>query len=242
MCFSIEAQSNLKKLSKDLGIGLNKTAYESFKMMQELESSIEQDQIKKILGLKRKPQSDIFRTPENDGRVFPNYFTNVVSLHNGVKEFGPMRYRVRPAHSSEEIPTKFNVFNARLDSLEKRQTWAPLFMRKHGVIPFNAFYEWVIKDGKKSLIKFAPTSSDTMWAPCLWDEWKSNDGLISFKSFAIITTDPPKEIEVMGHDRCPIFIQDQFIDSWLNPKDLNPEDAYEILTHPKNEKYRYEWA
>lgn len=55
----------------------------------------------------------------------------------------PMRYRIRPSGSSEEIPTKYNVFNARLDSLETRQTWSSLFMRNHGLFPFKRFFEWV---------------------------------------------------------------------------------------------------
>ncbi|MBF0360653.1 MAG: hypothetical protein HQK49_06565 [Oligoflexia bacterium] len=29
----------------------------------------------------------------------------------------PMRYRIRPAFSKEEIPSRYNLFNARSDSL-----------------------------------------------------------------------------------------------------------------------------
>ncbi|MFG1492511.1 SOS response-associated peptidase family protein [Halobacteriovorax sp. GFR7] len=242
MCFSIQAQTNLKELSQKLNTPLNTKAYESFRMLQEFEASIDPLELKKILGLKRKPSSDVFKTADSEGRIFPNYFTNIITQEGKERTISPMRYRIRPRGSQEEIPTKFNVFNARLDSLEKRQTWAPLFMKNHGVVAFDAFYEWVEKDGKKTLIKFHPEDGKLILAPCLWDEWTSNDKQISFKSFAIITTDPPKEIEVMGHDRCPIFLKEENLSDWLNPKTLRPQDAYEILTHPYQERYDYEWA
>lgn len=151
-----------------------------------------------------------------------------------------MRYRVRPKGSHAEIPTKFNVFNARVDSLETRKTWRASFMKNHGICPFNSFYEWVEKDGKKSLISFKSSNHDFMWAPCLWEEWTSKDGSYSFKSFAIITNDPPPEIQTMGHDRCPIFIQKDHIDTWLQPK--NKKDVYKILSLNENVEYSYCWS
>lgn len=241
MCFSIQAASNLRQVAQGLNADFDRRSYEDFKALQKLEASLGAEEIKKQLNLKRKPSSTYFKGPDEQGRIYPNYFTSVITAKDKKRLISPMRYRVRPNGSAEEIPTKFNVFNARLDSLEKRKTWSPLFMRNHGIVCFDAFYEWVEKDQKKTLIQFKPTNNEFMWAPCLWDEWQSKDGSISFKSFAIITTDPPKEIEVMGHDRCPIFLNHEYIDDWLNPKGLNPEDAYEILARQENEVFRYEW-
>ncbi|WP_419172074.1 SOS response-associated peptidase family protein [Halobacteriovorax sp.] len=241
MCFSIQAASDLKRVSSTMNAGFDRLSYNQFKAMQELESKLGADEIKKQLNLKRKPSGSYFKGPDELGRIYPNYFTSVITSQEKKRLISPMRYRIRPNGSSEEIPTKFNVFNARVDSLEKRKTWSPLFMRNHGIVCFDAFYEWVLKDNKKTLIKFKPTNNEFMWAPCLWDEWQSTDGSVKFKSFAIITTDPPNEVEIMGHDRCPIFLNHEYIDDWLNPRDLNPSDAYEILAAQENEKFSYEW-
>ena len=173
------------------------------------------------------------KMPSDDGRIFSNYFANVIVEESGQRLIKPMRYRVRPHGSREEIPTKFNVFNARIDALETRKTWTPLFMKKHGIIAFTHFYEWVSDpenpNGKPKLISFYPDNHELMWAPVLYDEWISKDGSMQFKSFAIITDGPSPEIERMGHDRCPIFLDKEKIDSWLNPKNVNKKTMYEVL-------------
>jgi putative SOS response-associated peptidase YedK len=197
------------------------------------------------LGIKHnsKKRARPFKLPTEDNRIFPNYFADVIVSDGKDRIFEPMRYRVRPNGSREEVPTKFNVFNARIDALEERKTWTPLFMNNHALIPFTNFYEWVLgPNGKPKLITFIPEGRDVMWAPCLWDEWISKDGKIHFKSFAIITDGPPKEIEIMGHDRCPIFINEEYIDEWLNPKSSNKNEIYEILKQKENVKYRWEWV
>lgn len=227
------------------------------------------DQIKfeTLLGLphsKKKPTA--FRMPEDDNRVFPGYFANVILMEEGEKLLAPMRYRVRPQGSAEEIPDKFGVYNARIDSLTTKKTWQPLFMRKHGLVPFTNFYEWVLdpeekndlglfnfldekekkelgenQKARKRLITFSPEGRDIMWAPCLWDEWTSKTGEITFKSFAIITDDPPNEISIMGHDRCPIFLKSDYIEEWLNPSSSNVDETLELLRHKENVKFRYDW-
>ena len=199
----------------------------------------------RLLGLKHsaKMRSAPFKLPSDDGRIFSNYFANVIVEEKDHRIMKPMRYRVRPHDSREEVPTKYNVFNARLDSLENRQTWNPLFMKNHGIIPFACFYEWVAgPDGKPKLITFFPEQREIMWAPVLWDEWVSKDGLIQFKSFAIITDGPPPEIERMGHDRCPIFLSSKHIDDWLNPKGISHKSMYDILSTRENVKFGYQWG
>ena len=218
------------------------------------------DQIKfcDLLGIKSKSKrATPFKLPGDDGRIFSNYFTYVIVENEGHQRLlKPMRYRVRPHGSKEEIPARYNVFNARIDALETRQTWGPLFMKNHGLVPFTGFYEWVPdpdpdpeRKGKSKLISFYPSSEkdgaggdEIMWAPCLWDEWSSIDGSIQFKSFAIITDDPPAEIKRMGHDRCPIFLRKELISSWLNPQKLKKNEVYEVLRGKEEKIFLHKWA
>jgi putative SOS response-associated peptidase YedK len=178
-----------------------------------------------------------------DNKIFSNYFTNIIVEENDSRIIKPMRYRVRPQGAVAEIPNKYNVFNARLDALESRQTWSNLFMKKHGLVPLTGFYEWVLGPNNKSeLIKFAPKEKEMMWAPVLYDEWISPDKKIAFKSFAIITHEPPSEILKMGHDRCPIFLNKEFIDIWLNPKRASKEEIYSILQKKEDAYFDYSWV
>jgi len=229
MCFSVNVNKNIK----DLAVRFHATPlideFYGLKNLQEFEDQAGPEKMKAIMGLKRRPQSSVFKTPEDDGRVYPNTFAPVITMREGKRVVTPMRYRVRPQNSAEEIPSKYNVFNARIDSLEKRKTWSSLFMRNHGLFPFYEFYEWVEDNGKKRLIRFRPDNADMMWAPCLYDTWTSQDGLVTFSSFALITDDPPSEVEEMGHDRCPIFLKEDQIDAWLAPEKTDKKGAYSLL-------------
>ena len=229
MCFSVQVDKDLKKLAKRFNATPSVQAFTNFNAIQKLENERGAEYLKAELGLKRKPRSKVFKDADEEGRVFPGYWTNVIVIENNKRVIKPMRYRVRPAHSIEEIPSKYNVFNSRVDALEKRQTWQSIFMKNHGLFPFLKFYEWVERKGKKTLVNFTPDEVDIMWAPAIFDTWKSNDGHITFDSFALLTDDPPKEVEEAGHDRCPIFIKEESIDNWLDPKDLNKKDIYQIL-------------
>ncbi len=209
--------------------------------MQRQRDSAEFD---RLMGLKHseKKRTLPFKIPAEDGRLFSNYFTNVIVQEKGERVIKPMRYRVRPHDSREEVPSKYNVFNARMDSLEMRPTWIPLFMRNHGLIPFVRFFEWVHgPDGKPKLIAFKPRDREVMWAPCLWDEWVSKDGSIQFKSFAIITDGPPDEIAQMGHDRCPIFLAQDQIDTWLSPSGKTKKEIYNLLTKKEDTFFDNHW-
>lgn len=223
MCFSIEIEKDLKKLANFVNA---KIARDDFIKLQDLIQNFKDTTLK---------------IPSLDGRVFPNYFAPVIRGIEGERVIFPMRYRVRPAGSREEIPNKFNVFNARLDSLETRKTWQGLFGKKHAVVPLKQFYEWVPdENGKAKLIAFRPKDQDYMWVPCLYDQWSSPDNSISFQSFALITTDPPREILEAGHDRCPIFLKEENIDEWLKIRDK--KKIYELLKDQQQTTYLNQWA
>ncbi len=68
-----------------------------------------------------------------------------------------------------------------------------------------------------------------MWAPMIYDNWESMNGKIHFSSFALITSDPPSEVLEQGHDRCPIFIKESNIDSWLKVNELDRQQAFNLL-------------
>lgn len=240
MCFSVEVEKELKKLAKFFRAQVSDAHFEYLEALRLREKDT--SWLKAQLNLAQKPRSSFFKGPDQDSRIFPGYFAPVIVHENAERTILPMRYRVRPAGSKEEIPTKFNVFNARLDSLENRQTWQPLFMRKHGLFPFVRFFEWVEDEGKKRLIAFSPGEEKIMWAPCLWDYWESKDGSLSFHSFALITDGPPPEIEARGHDRCPIFLSEDLIDEWLAPEGRTKSEMYRILKTQKKVTYGHHFA
>ncbi len=264
MCFSIKIPKNIRQLPLFANIELLEKDAESIQKLFKAQSEMSRKHFDDLMGKQNsKKPLGLFKLPGNDQRILPGYFANVIIVENGKKILKPMRYQIRPSDSDAEID---GIYNARFDSLTTKKTWKPIFMRRHGLIPFTNFYEWVeveeevntafgllnfLDEEQKSSLKktekrkkqltFYPENKSIMWAPCLWDEWTSRNGEISFKSFAIITDEPPRDVEIMGHDRCPIFLNEKHIDTWLNPEEKNQDTICSILKDVESDKYKYEW-
>lgn len=219
MCYSVLIEDNLEKLEDIFHAKADMAAFERYDHMVEMNSK------------KYK------RIPDNP-RVYPLYFAPIVVNDKGQKKIIPMRYRLRPNGSREEVPNKYNVFNARLDSLQSRKTWKNIFTKNHGALCMKGFYEWVEDENKKKkVIKFAASDESNIISPVLYDIWVAEDRTEAFASFAIITTEPTKEILEAGHDRSPINIPSHQLDAWLEAN--NSEKSLEILKHPKAVYYSH---
>lgn len=46
----------------------------------------------------------------------------------------------------------------------------------------------------------------------------------------------------MGHDRCPIFLDKNQIDVWLNPKGISKKGMYAVLQKKELVEYGYDWV
>ena len=212
MCYSILVEQDLKLLEKQFGASPVRTQFEHYEKLTHVD-----------------PKH--FKPMSGHARIYPNYFAPVIASRKGANWILPMRYRVRPAGSTEEIPSKYNVFNARVDALTSRRTWSKLLGRQHGILVFREFYEWITPLGgkQKKVFAFHPNNHADMWAPVLWDWWESDDKSVSYFSFAVITGEPPAQILDAGHDRCPIFLKKERVNDWLNPGNASAASIIKLL-------------
>jgi putative SOS response-associated peptidase YedK len=217
MCYSSLAEKDFKKLNHEMGASPWPDAFDQLEAAQSFESAVGPDTIKSLLGLSRKPQSTKFRYCDNDGRFYPNWFAPVIIQQDSKKRIVPMRYRIRPNRSDKEVPTKYNMFNAKVESLGSRQSWRHLVGRNHAVIAVKQFYEFV----NKCEIGIEPADSKLLKFAAIYDTWSSPENEISFCSFAIITGPPPKSVLELGHHRCPITLSDNEVDQWLSSNNSN---------------------
>jgi len=190
---------------------------------------------RRIIKLKGKLDPSFDRISPLDERIYPGSFAPVVLAEGEERRLLPMRYRVRRPDGGE-IPFKYNVFNARRDSLLSAPTWKPLFGHTHALFPFVRFYEWVERSEKKMEIAFSPSERGLMWAASLYCPPK-NPGMLPYASFAMVTDAPPQEVAAAGHDRCPIFLRSDAINAWLHPKGQTKEFLLSLLD--KKEKTFY---
>ncbi|MGB0455032.1 MAG: SOS response-associated peptidase family protein [Bacteriovoracaceae bacterium] len=241
MCFSIQVDKDLKKLSKLFNAKIDESHYKSL----EVPRSKGPQYIKEQLGLKRIPKNIFPLDYEETNRIYSDCFTPVLRCEKGDNEFIHMRFHVRPNGSKEEIRIRdqkgklkrAGIYNARVESLPVKQIWSRLFMNNHGLIPFKKFYEFVYPKGVKNEVSFRADSHEVMWAPCVYDFWESPDKSFGFYSFALITNEPPNEVREAGHDRCPIFLEEQYINDWLNPQDETVDEILEMLTYKEPDKF-----
>jgi len=79
--------------------------------------------------------------PPLEDRIFPGYYAPVIYPAQGVLQIGLMRYGAYPPPHVTN-PNQYTTFNARRDNLTS-PFWEGAFMRHHGFVVAEAFYEWV---------------------------------------------------------------------------------------------------
>ncbi|KVW22091.1 hypothetical protein WK94_13910 [Burkholderia ubonensis] len=80
-----------------------------------------------------------------------------------------------------------------------------------------------------------------MYVACLWSRW-TKPGEPDLLLFAVITDDPPPEIEAAGRDRCIILIKPGNIETWRNPSASNLDAMYAIVDDKDRPYYEHKLA
>lgn len=180
--------------------------------------------------------------PEEDKRFYPKTWAPLLVRGKEGFQLRPMRYQLLPSFCEDNKYTRLNpktgrqveiknTFNARIDSLEERKAWQPLFGKRHGAICLQSFYEWVDRNGSKALIEFRPDNKENFWVACLWDRWQKGAEYID--SFAMITDEPNPEVLEKGHDRTPLILKEEHLKDWLEPEVETKSELYELLGDKK---------
>lgn len=191
---------------------------------------------------------------ESESRIFPRHYMTMLMLdENGEKVVAPVRYLIRPHDKDAKFDLKYKgCYNARLDNLDNVKWWKDCLGQRHGIILVKKFYEHVPTSkfsennelppqfiGQKDMVLcFEPNNVEYMFIPTLWDEWKG-DGKSSLISAALITDDPAPEIARAGHDRTPIFLKQNVVDSWLNAKGRSVKELKEIFDERERPYYAH---
>ena len=211
MCYSILVEQDLKSLEKDLQALSDWNAFSRYKRLGEAD-----------------PKT--FKPLQANERIYPNYFAPIIVNKQDKRRIFPMRYRLRPAHSESEVPSKYNLFNARLDGLLNRQSWKSIIGKQHGILVFKGFFEWVSDAaGKKKVVYFSDPDQSVLVSPVIYDIWVASDNSQGFASFAVITREPFQDVKQAGHDRSPIVLGPEAVDEWLATPFKSPQSAHDFL-------------
>ncbi len=116
---------------------------------------------------------------------------------------------------AKEISTKYSMFNARAESLEKSPAFRMPFRRKRCVVPVSGFYEWQRVDDWKQPHYIKPEESNALMLAGLWDEWHNPEEDQVLTSFTIVTCEAADPIKFLHH-RQPVMLGTDYVVTWLN--------------------------
>ncbi len=97
-----------------------------------------------------------------------------------------------------------------------------------------------IPDFSGCMVRFVP--EQTILAAGIYDEWVNKETGEVIESFSILTKEPTAFVANIGHDRQPIFLdQDEDRAQWLLPESKTPKDWQNFLSTLKNhDEFRVE--
>lgn len=131
----------------------------------------------------------------------------------------------------------FSSYNARSDGLLLKPTWkGPWRERKRMVVPVAGFFERPNEDdaprefrGRRYFIRL----DSPMNLAGLYDRWENDKGE-TLESFGIITvaSDGNPLLQSIHHPRCPLILDHDQVERWLDPG-TTPEEAMRMVKlHP----------
>ncbi len=97
------------------------------------------------------------------------------------------------------------IFNARSESVLDKRTFSDSVKYRRCIIPARGFYEW---DRDKNKIAFERSDKQVMLLSGIWNKYGTEE------RFTILTT-KADEIMEQVHDRMPLIMEPQDIETWL---------------------------
>lgn len=150
-----------------------------------------------------------------------------VSQDSG-RYLGFFRWGLIPSWS-REMP-KFELINARSESLTDKASFRGGLQRRRCLIPATGFYEWRKSDRQPFFIQ--AVSGDPLLMAGICDAWYGPDGSY-LPSLAIITMDANSAMQDIHH-RMPVLFDNEQALSWLDHKVQDPIAMLQLITQASN--------
>ena len=156
---------------------------------------------------------DLFQTRYN---MAPMNSIIAIRELSGSLEPTAMQWKLVPSWSKEPT-TRFNTFNARVETIDTSGAYRTPFKRKRCLIPVAGFYEWPKSgsphfDEKKPYYIYLKEQQPLVFAG-VWDHWEKGEMVLD--SCSIITT-PANAMMAEFHDRMPAILTGDDQHLWLD--------------------------
>lgn len=128
------------------------------------------------------------------------------------------------------------MINARAETIAEKPAFRAAFRRRRCLILSDGFYEWRKLPGKSAKIPMYIRLKDgqPFAFAGIWEVWNSADGS-KLLTCSIITT-RPNELVASIHNRMPVILPRDQLDTWLTPGEVEPEALQGLLEpYPQEE-------
>jgi putative SOS response-associated peptidase YedK len=182
-----------------------------------------------------------FRVPPNDRlrkrfNIAPTQQAPVVRLdREGNREIAELRWGLVPFWA-KDVKIGTTMINARSEGIESKPAFREAVKARRCVVPATGFFEWQGEPGRKQPYAITIPGMPLFGFAALWERWKppgaAPDGdriehREPVETFTIVTTDANESIARI-HDRMPVILPMDAIDTWLT----GPFEAASALLRP----------
>ena len=124
------------------------------------------------------------------------------------------------------------LFNARGETITEKPSFRTAFTKRPCVVPVDGFYEWDHRPGHaKQPHFFTRSDGQPMLFAGLYEYWRNPEEPADAemtKTCTIITTTPSEDMDAI-HDRMPVIIELDDVETWVNVREHEPEERLRLI-------------
>jgi putative SOS response-associated peptidase YedK len=173
-----------------------------------------------------------FRVPPNDRlrkrfNIAPTQNAPVVRVDGeGRREIAEMRWGLVPSWA-KDLKIGTSMINARSEGIETKPAFREAIRTRRCIVPATGFFEWQGEPGRKQPYAITIPEAPLFAFAAVWERWKPGENAQAVETFTIITTEANEAIARI-HDRMPVILPMDAIDTWLT----GPFQAAQALLKP----------
>jgi putative SOS response-associated peptidase YedK len=159
-----------------------------------------------------------FRVPDNTAirkrfNIAPTQDAPVIRADvSGRREVSMLRWGLVPGWA-KELKVGTRMINARAESVDMKPAFRDAMKHRRCIVPASGFFEWQGEAGRKQPFAITVAEQPLFAFAGLWERWKRADG-DAVETFTIVTTEANESVARI-HDRMPVILPMDAIDTWL---------------------------
>ena len=171
------------------------------------------------------PGLQVDAAPPARFNIAPTQETGVVA-NETVRTLRMVRWGLVPPWA-KDISIGSRMINARAETLAEKASFRGPLRRRRCVVPASGFFEWRKADSGKEPVYVTLASGRPLAIAGLWDTWKDEAGA-ELRTFTLITTQA-NELLAPIHDRMPVILPPDAVESWLDPAERTAQELAPLL-------------